>query len=229
MNKPLVDFFNKEAAEAYDERNSKLASISNAMHFLLGLILKGLPPRSRILCVGAGTGAEILFLSKIYPEWTFLALDPSEGMLNVCRDRLSAAGVLDRCEFFHGYVHDLPYGAEFDATLAILVAHFVKRDEKVDFFRGMAERLKKGGYLVNMEISFDLDSTGYPLMLKNWESIQTLMGATAESLAKLPSALKDVLSVMPPAEIGRLIRLGGIDNPVQFFQAFMICGWYGIK
>lgn len=229
MNKPLVDFFNKEAAEAYDERNSKLASISNTMHFLLGLILKDLPSRSRILCVGAGTGAEILFLSKIYPEWTFLALDPSEGMLNVCRDRLSAAGVDHRCEFFHGYVQDLPCGADFDATLAILVAHFVKRDEKVDFFGGMAERLKKGGYLVNVEISFDLDSTGYPLMLKNWESIQTLMGATAESLAKLPSVLKDVLSVMPPAEIGRLIRLGGIDNPVQFFQAFMICGWYGMK
>jgi len=93
----------------------------------------------------------------------------------------------------------------------------------------VADRLKKGGYLINVEISFDLDSVEYPSMLKNWESIQRLMGATAESLAKLPSALKEILSVMPPAEIGRLIRLGGINNPVQFFQAFMINGWYGIK
>jgi len=100
---------------------------------------------------------------------------------------------------------------------------------ELDFFRSVADRLKKGGYLINVEISFDLDSVEYPSMLKNWESIQRLMGATAESLAKLPSALKEILSVMPPAEIGRLIRLGGINNPVQFFQAFMINGWYGIK
>lgn len=229
MNKPLVDFFNQEAALNYDERNSKLASISNNMHFLLGLLLKDLPARSRILCVGAGTGAEILSLARMNPDWTFLALEPSAAMLEICRDRLVEAGIADRCEFFHGYVEDLPHNAVFDATLAILVAHFVKRDEKLAFFRQMTNRLKIGGQFVNMEISFDLESPEYPSMLKNWESIQILMGATRESLDKLPTMLKEVLSVMPPEEIRKFIQLAGISTPVQFFQSFMICGWYGQK
>jgi tRNA (cmo5U34)-methyltransferase len=38
-----------------------------------------------------------------------------------------------------------------------------------------------------------------------------------------------MLSVLPPEETEELIRLSGIQLPVRFFQAFMICGWYGQK
>lgn len=85
----MPNFFSKEASQSYDERNSKLAPISDSMHFLIRLVLKDLPSRSRILCVGVGTGAEILSLSKAFPEWTFFGLDPSAEMLEVCTERLS--------------------------------------------------------------------------------------------------------------------------------------------
>jgi tRNA (cmo5U34)-methyltransferase len=105
----------------------------------------------------------------------------------------------------------------------------VKRDEKPIFFQRMTDRLRSGGYLVNAEISFDLDSAEFPLMLKNWESVQKLMGGTPESLANLPKQLRDVLAVVPPLETEDLIRQSGIAFPVRFFQALMICAWYGRK
>ena len=188
MTKPsAADHFNKEAAGAYDERNRKLAPIADCMHFLIQLALRDLPPKSHVLCAGVGTGAEVLRLAKVFPEWTFVGLDPSASMLEVCNTRLAEAGVLDRCQLVHGYVQDAPKGEIFDATLSVLVAHFIKREERMDFFRNMTGRLKKGGCLVNTEISFDLNSPELPPMLKHWERVQELLGATPE-LPRQPDA-----------------------------------------
>lgn len=226
---PMPDFFSKDSSRTYDEKNRKLAPISDAMHFLMRLVLMDRPARSRVLCVGVGTGAEILSLSLAFPDWTFVGVDPSASMLEVCRERLESAGLADRCELVHGYVQDVPGGESFDMVLSVLVGHFVKREERLAFFENMVARLRKGGCLVNTEISFDLGSDGYPSMLKNWERVQALMGGTPESLAKLPQVLRDVLTVLPPVEVEELLKQSGIAKPVRFFQALMISGWYGMK
>lgn len=229
MSNNTTDFSTQEAAQSYDVKKSKLTRISDCLHFLMSLVLKDLPAKSRILCVGVGTGDEILSLAHTFPEWTFVALDPSLAMLDVCSERIKSAGVADRCELFHGYVQDLPAEWKFDAVLSVLVAHFVKRDERSTFFRQMSDHLQKDGYLINAEISFDLDSVEFSSMLKNWQAVQMVMGAKSESLADLPRQLKDVLTIIPPKETEALIRQSGINQPVQFFQALMICGWYGKK
>lgn len=224
----VIDHFTS-AARVYDERNQQLAPITEHMHFLIRLIVKHAPAKARALCVGVGTGAEILSLSKAYPEWTFVGVDPSIGMLDVCRERLRDAGVLSRCELIHGYVHDVSPGERFDAALSVLVAHFVRREDRVSFYQAMFNRLCAGGLLINTEVSFDLDSPEAPLMLKNWEAMQALMGASAESLANLSSQLRDMLSVISPAETEALLKRSGVSVPVRFMQSFMISGWYGVK
>ncbi len=225
----MSDYFSKDASKSYDERNRKLAPISDGMHFLIRLALKELPPRARILCVGVGTGAEILSLAEAYPDWTFVGVDPAEGMLDVCRERLAKAGHAARVELIHGYVQDAPAGENFDAALSVLVGHFVKRAERADFYGQMTKRLRPGGVLVNTEISFDLDSPEFPSMLPNWMRVQEMMGATPESLAQVPRLLREALTVLPPAETEKFIKESGIPVPVRFFQAFMISGWYGQK
>lgn len=225
---PVADQFTNDA-KIYDERNRQLSPISDNIHFLIRLILKHAPARAHVLCVGVGTGAEILSLSTIFPEWTFVGVDPSIGMLDVCRERLSEAGVINRCELIHGDVHDLPPGENFDAVLSILVAHFVKREERLNFYHAMYSRLYTNGILINVEISFDLESQEFPLMLKNWEAVQSMMGATEESLAKLPMQLREMLCVLSLTETEDILNKIGIPIPVHFFQAFMINGWYGIK
>ncbi len=224
----VIDHFT-DAAKAYDEKNSQLAPIANNMHFLIRLILKDSPVRARVLCVGVGTGAEILSLSKSFPEWTFVGVDPSIGMLDVCRERLKEAGVLNRCEIIHGYVSDVPSGENFDAAMSILVGHFVKREERLSFYQAMFSRLRTNGILINTEISYDLNSQEFPLMLKSWEAVQMLMGATPDSLANLSQVLREMLTVLSPKEIESLLNQSGIQLPVRFFQAFMINGWYGKK
>ena len=44
------------------------------MHFLIRLLLEGLSPKARVLCVGVGIGAEVLSLAAAHPEWRFLGI-----------------------------------------------------------------------------------------------------------------------------------------------------------
>ncbi|WP_232288441.1 class I SAM-dependent methyltransferase [Anaeromyxobacter sp. K] len=59
----------------------------DALHLVTRLALGELPAQARILCVGAGTGAELLSLAAAFPGWRFTAVDPSEPMLRRCRAR----------------------------------------------------------------------------------------------------------------------------------------------
>lgn len=221
-------FFNQEMADAYDRRNSALAPISDNLHFLMRLVLADRPADARVLCVGVGTGAEILSLAKAYPGWSFVGVDPSEEMLAVARRRLEQAGVLDRCELVQGYADDAPDGG-FDAAVSLLVAHFIKREDRGAFYAALHERLKPGGRFVSAEISGDIDAPEFPEMLEDWKRVQALMGATPESLAKLGAMMRDVLAVLTPAETEAMWKAGGFRKPVPFFQAFMIRGWHAVK
>jgi tRNA (cmo5U34)-methyltransferase len=150
-------------------------------------------------------------------------------MLDVCREKLRSAGVLNRTELIQGYVNDVPQTESFDAALSILVAHFLKREERLNFYQAICARLSKNSILINAEISYDLNSPQFTSMVKNWEAVQLLMGATPESLADMPRVLREMLSVITPGETENLLIQSGISMPVRFFQAFMISGWYGRK
>ena len=219
------DFFDRELADAYDRRNAGLKPISDSLHFLMRLALADAPADARVLCVGVGTGAEILALADAFPGWSFLGVDPSAEMLAVGRHRLSEAGVLGRCELFHGYVDDVAETG-FDVVISLLVAHFIRRDARPAFYAAIAHRLKPGGRYLSAEISGDLDAPEFPAMLADWKQVQTLMGATPESLDRLGDMMRDVLGVLPPAETESLWRDAGFPLPVPFFQAFMIRGWH---
>ncbi|WP_309627633.1 class I SAM-dependent methyltransferase [Brevundimonas sp.] len=221
-------FFNQEIADAYDRRNSGLKPISDSLHFLMRLVLADLPAEARVLCVGVGTGAEILSLAEAFPRWTFVGVDPSAEMLGVGAHRLTEAGVMDRCDLIEGYVEDV-VETGFDVVVSLLVAHFIRREARPAFYAAIADRLKAGGRFVSAEISGDLDAQEFPAMLADWKQVQTLMGATPDSLAKLEDGLRDVLGVLPAAETEALWRKAGFALPVPFFQAFMIRGWHATR
>lgn len=226
--------FDRAMAERYDARNAPLAPISGALHFLTRLALADLPARARVLCVGVGTGADILALAASRPDWRFVGVDPSSEMLRVCRDRLAEAGVLARCDLIEGEVAAVPLdtgfeGADpgpagFDAALSLLVAHFIGRAERPGFYRAVRDRLRPGGRFVTAEICADPEGPAFPSMLRDWAQVQSLMGASPESLAALPETLRERLSVLSPAETDALLVEAGFGPPVPFFRACMIRG-----
>jgi len=221
-------FFDQEMAQAYDRRNAALKPISDGLHFLMELALKDVGRSARALCVGVGTGAEILSLAKARPDWTFVGVDPASEMLAVAHQRLDQAGVLDRCTLIQGYVDDVAETG-FDVVVSLLVAHFVQRQDRPAFYRAIHHRLRPGGRFLSAEISADLDAPDFPAMLGDWSQVQTLMGATPEALARLPEMMRDVLAVVSPADTEALWCQAGFSCPTPFFQAFMLRGWHAAR
>lgn len=60
------------------------------------------PVNAHILCVGAGTGREVLYLAKQFPEWQFMVLEPAANMMDICQKNVERAGLTSRCEFHQG-------------------------------------------------------------------------------------------------------------------------------
>ncbi|WP_234028757.1 class I SAM-dependent methyltransferase [Pseudoblastomonas halimionae] len=218
-------FFNRELAEAYDRRNSGLKPISDALHFLIRLVLADLPARSRVLCVGVGTGADIFALADAFPDMTFVASDPAPEMIEIARRRVEEAELSNRVELVTGYVDDVDQTG-FDAALCLLVAHFVQRDDRPAFYRAIHDRLAPGGHFVSAEISADFGSPEFPGRLEDWKQVHRLMGANEESLDALEDTLRGTLQVVSPAETEALWIEAGFAQPIPFFQSAMIHGWH---
>lgn len=225
----IVAIFDQQAA-TYDRRWSDLAPINGALHLLVDALLSKLPARARILCVGAGTGAEVLYFAQRFPGWRFTAVEPSLPMLEVCRRRAEERGVAERCVFHAGYLDSLPPGEPFDAATAFLVSQFiVDREARVGFFRGIVDRLRPGGIMVSSDVSGDLSAPECRRLLGFWYELTAGAGASPDGFVKMREAYGRDLAVLPPEEVREIIARGGFGPPVRFYQAGMIHAWYAFR
>jgi len=223
----LLTAFGAEQAAAYDARFAKLEPMRDAMHLLTGGILASLPSDARILCVGAGTGAELLALAAKFPGWHFTAVEPSGPMLDLCRKKAADAGVIERCEFHEGFLESLPMGEPFHAATSFLVSQFVLDvDQRRDFFRQIAERLVPGGYLVSSDLSADLTTEEYRQLFEVWANLFEYAGFMPAQIEGIRGAYGRDVVVSPPEHIASLIASAGFDTPVAFYQSVLIRGWF---
>ena len=226
MSAPHV-FFDKNQAATYDERFKKLAPIRDAMLLLASSVLSDLPTDARILCVGAGTGAELLFLARRFPGWTFTAVEPSGAMLDICRYKAEEEGIAGRCVFHEGYLDSVAAPEKFHAATSILVSQFIMDPEaRRGFFAGMAERLLPGGYLVSADLSASLSPAEYDRQLDAWSRLQASADQTPEQLERIRSVYGRDVAVTPREELGRLIAAGGFEGVTLFYQALLIHAWF---
>ena len=210
----------------YDHVWEELFLVRDGLNLLVAAAFFGLPERSRILCVGAGTGSEIIFLAERFPNWHFVAVEPSEAMLEVCRSRLEERGLLERCSLHGGYLGALLDSQTFDAATSLLVSQFVMVEAaRVEFFRGIAERLKPHGLLVSADLSADLDSAAYQELLFTWRNLMRLGGVPANRAARIGSSFGQDVAVLEPTRVAGIIEAAGFDVPTLIYQAGLIHAW----
>lgn len=221
------EFFDQECASGYDQMQAKLASLRDALNSLMMAVLSDLPNDSHVLCVGAGTGSELIALAQQFPQWQFTAVEPSAPMLEVCQRKAEEHGVSSRCEFHGGYLESLPSTEAFDAATALLVSQFIlDRRARSDFFLEIGGRLKDGGWLVSADLAADADSAGHPRLLEIWWRTMRAADIPPEGLERMQAAYGRDVAVLPPDEVGALIVSGGFEAPVQFLQTGLIHAWF---
>ena len=229
MADKFVQIFEDMGVEAYDGFNSNFKSLSKNMHILTMLTLQDIPSDAKILCVGVGTGADIIELAKINKGWTFTGIDPAKTMLDGCKEKIKKEGLSERCDFFHGYLSDFQSDQKYDAAFCFFVLHFINTKGRKEIYSDVNTYLKSKGHFVHAEISFDQNSEDYPLLLNHWKSLHRHGGATEEKLDNLDTVLREQLSILSPSETKKLILECDFKDPVQFFQSFLIRAWHSRK
>jgi tRNA (cmo5U34)-methyltransferase len=217
--------FDQERAAAYDKQNAKLAPMRDVLHLLTRAILSDLPATARILCVGVGTGLELLYLANEFPEWQFIAVEPSAPMLDVCRQRAEENGIAARCTFHEGYLDTLPATEAFDAATCFLVSHFIlDSGERSNFFRQIAARLHPDAYLVSSDLASDISTSNYKSLLEVW--IRTLKSSDWPNAERLREIYGRDVALLSTQEVETIIKAGGFECPVLFLQTALIHAWY---
>lgn len=216
-----------QMAQGYDKRWEKMAPINNGLHYLLESVFAELPGAAHILCVGVGTGTELLHLASRFPRWHFTAVEPSCAMLEVCRQRVEEQGFTPRCSFHEGYLASLASSALFDGATCFLVSQFILEPQvRTGFFREIAERLKPDAVLASSDLAADVNSENYESLLRVWLQAMSSGGVSEVELDRMRAAYAKDVAIMPPATVASIIGAAGFAAPVQFYQAGLIHAWF---
>jgi tRNA (cmo5U34)-methyltransferase len=228
MDKKQLESTFDQQSSSYDTQWLKLSAFRDGLHILVASLLRNLPEEARILCVGAGTGAEVQALSDRFPGWTFVVVEPSAGMVGAARERAERFGYLGRCTFHNGYLETLADARPFHGATCFLVSQFIlDKSERAQFFRQIAQRLSVGGILASSDLAADTSSSSYDSLLEVWLRTMAEADLSSERIQQMRDAYERDVAILPPNEVGDLIRSAGFENPVQFYQAGLIHGWYG--
>lgn len=211
-------------------RQSRIALAGyDACHELSACMLAaalGAGKAARILVVGAGgTAGEIIASATLEPHWSFVAVDPSQPMLELARANITRAGMANRVETVSGAVSDLAASPSFDAAIMIGVLHHLPGDAaKHGILAQIAMRLKPGSPLV---VAGNYRAyASQPLLMAGWANRWRMNGAGPEELqAKMEKILQGAEPPQSEEAVFALLSAAGFEHPVRFFSSLFWGAW----
>ncbi len=148
-------------------------------------------------------------------------------MLEYCKERVEKCGFKSRCNFHHGYLDTLPDTEKFHAATSILVSHFiVDSEERILFFKEIAERLLPGGSLVTTDLCSDMSRTTFTNLVNNWRELLRYSGLSNEEVEERINSLGVKISAKSVVDLETILLESRFVEPTLFFQAFLNHAWY---
>ena len=187
-------------------------------------------PSAKVLVVGAGgTAQEIIAMASLEPEWRFMAVDPSQPMLDAARQQLEANHLLDRTTLHLGTLEDLAADASYDAATLIGVLHHLEGDDaKARMLRSIRAHLKPGAPLIVAGNHYAYASQ--PLLLAAWGQRWRQHGATPDEVkAKLGKILQGADPPHSEAAVQKLLHDAGFGDATRFFSSLFWGAWLTCK
>lgn len=187
-------------------------------------------PSANILVVGAGgTAQEIIAMASLEPGWRFMAVDPSQPMLDAARQQLEANHLLDRTTLHLGQLEDLAADASYDAATLIGVLHHLEGDGAKDrMLRSIRAHLKPGAPLIVAGNHYAYASQ--PLLLAAWGQRWRQHGASSDEVkAKLGKILQGADPPHSEAAVQKLLHDAGFGDATRFFSSLFWGAWLTCK
>lgn len=222
------DFVNPQVVESYDDHIRKLIPGYELVHQQVNAMLEGYledKMHPHLLVVGCGTGHELRALLEKHPCWRFTAIDPSATMLEKAKAAIAHLPAQKNVRFLQGDTSVLHDGMQFDAAVAILVAHFVPYSEKASFFQHIYTTLKHKGLL----LTFDLTASTDKAQLRALQLLCQQQGLTEVQVCKMLERLKDDFSLLDPSQSIELLSQTGFVTVERYTQLLSYQGFIALK
>lgn len=179
------------------------------------------------LDVGCGTGKMAETAAQCCPVKHFCLCDISEEMLKGAQIKLRNYG--EKIAYYESSVLDLSDIAKFDVVTAVLVNHYLNREERMRAVRRCYRALKPGGIFVTVENMAPNSRIGRDIGLKRWQQYQMNNGISQQESQRhmerygsgyFPISISDQL---------QLISDGGFETVEVFWVSYLQAGFYAIK
>lgn len=214
--------FEADHARSYADRTPSLVPGFADLHRMTSMLLaERVPPKGRVLVLGAGGGLELRALADDHPHWTFDGVDPSADMLRAAQQIAGPHSA--RIHLHQGYIDTAPEGP-FDGGVCLLTLHFVPREHRLHTLREIHRRLAPGAPFAVAHISFP--------QAEPYRSIWAARHVAFAGMDKARTndaitAIKTRLSILSPEEDETMLREVGFTDVSLFYAGLSFRGWIG--
>lgn len=218
--------------EDYDANISRIIPYYVAIHQEIINFVKSLPSNPKVwLDTGCGTGSLVNKAIKEFPDTKFLLVDPSDGMLDQSRQKLSSHPT-GKHEFLKACATQeisQELKEKTDVITAIQCHHYLSREDRAKAIRVCYDLLQAGGVYITFENIRPLTEEGITVGKRYWGRFQSSSGRSEEEIKKhlerfdveyFPITIEDHL---------KLLRETGFKTVELFWFSYMQAGFYCIK
>ena len=222
--------FNGEWSSEYDDKARKIIPAYHYIYELTQHLLRDrLNKDARILVAGAGTGKEIIDCSQNNPQWSFTGFDPAEPMLSIARKKVAGASLENKISFVHGIIDDVTE-KDFDAATSILVMQFLPDDgTKLNFLKGISDKLKPGALIVLVDLEGEIGSDEYNIFNAAWKNQQLFTRGENDRVSKEFIIREKEVHFISQKRTESLLEEVGYFKIHKFFKAYLFGGYVAIK
>lgn len=218
--------------EDYDIKISTVLPYYSCFHQETINLVRSLPSVPKVwLDTGCGTGSLVLRAIGQFPDTKFLLLDPSEGMLQQAREKLSSCPP-ERLGFLKASATQELSGEpeeEPDVITAIQCHHYLDRENRRKAVRVCHELLRDGGIFITFENIRPLTEEGIALGKLYWGSFQEAQGRSREEAEQHLERFGTEYFPITVEEHLELLRETGFRTVELFWYSYMQAGFYCIK
>jgi tRNA (cmo5U34)-methyltransferase len=199
----------------------KVPGFADLHRMAMLLLAEQAPAAADILVVGAGGGLELKAFAEAQPDWRFVGIDPSAGVLDLARRVLGPLGA--RIDLRQGLVDSAPPGP-FDGATCLLTLHFLHREERLQTLREIRRRLKPGAPLVVAHHSVANGEAAAAWL----ERSAAFAGEPGTDFARSrisAARMAEHLPLLSADEEAAVQREAGFSDLALFYAGFSFRGW----
>lgn len=203
-----------------------------------------------VLIIGAGGGQELITLGGQHETWSFTAVDPSERMLDLARQRVAQAGIRSKISFVTGTLGELhgellqeqpieqsgkqteEVHAElnYDAATCLLVLHFLhSMESKRALLQQISARLKPGAPFCLASINGNPQESGFSIQMQAWKSHMLNQGIPLEDWERFAASIGRESDPVSNTAIQGMLVDAGFTHITRYFGAFLVNAWFAVK